>query len=606
MKFGSGTQSIRWGLLRGESAVASIGLAVAVLLVVTLTACGAWLVRAQRQTAEAARIAQIETVADLLAATSEPMLASGTQAVRRQLMDASARHALDRVRVVTPSGQIVTDTVVVAADADPQTFEFSGHASEPELSIAAGVAVVKRPVLVHGRGWATLEVTAPLDALGQPNWEARAGVGGIGAVSLMALLVVYRYHRSKLMGVGAVREALLEMHRGETSEAALRLAGDLGIEADQWNTMLAEQQRLRRLAAVQQTKQSLGTLTNDSDDLSSGCDAMPQGLVMVDDALRVKYVNHAAALFLRQPRESMEGRELDAMLPAPELQKALREAVASSRRATYLMDRRDEPGGGVLRFIIRPVRRVDASSAMVVIEDVTQQRVAEEARHEFVAHATHELRAPLTNIRLYLESLLDDSPQEPAARAKCLNVINSETRRLERMIGDLLSVAEIEAGSLKLNRNDVDLLAILHEVEQDFGAQATEKQVGLEIRMPPKLPVLYADRDKIVMAIQNVVGNGIKYTPAGGNVTVVADTVKGDVVIEVRDTGLGIKPEEHEKIFEKFYRANDRRISGVTGSGLGLALAREVMRLHGGDLTVDSGIDQGSVFTLRIPIQQAK
>src|SRR5690606_15274621 len=98
-----------------------------------------------------------------------------------------------------------------------------------------------------------------------------------------------------------------EMHRGETSEAALQVVGDLGIEAEQWNTMLGEQQRLRWLAAVQQTKQALGTLTSDSDELSSGCDAMPQGLVMIDDALRVKYANHAAALFLRKPRESLTG-----------------------------------------------------------------------------------------------------------------------------------------------------------------------------------------------------------------------------------------------------------------------------------------------------------
>ena len=113
--------------------------------------------------------------------------------------------------------------------------------------------------------------------------------------------------------------------------------------------------------------------------------------------------------------------------------------------------------GGVLRFSVRPVRREDAASAMLTIEDITQQKVAEEARHAFVAQATHELRTPLTNIRLYVETAIDDGENDPATRAKCLNVINGETRRLERIVGEMLSVAEIEAGSFKLKTDDVRL-----------------------------------------------------------------------------------------------------------------------------------------------------
>lgn len=606
MKSGSNTFSIRWGLLRGESAVASIGVAVALILAVAVSACGAWLVRTQRQAAETARLQHLETVADLLATTAEPAIVHDLHAVRLQVMDASARYGLSRCRVVTEAGDTLADNLAARIDATIDSATFAQAAAEAQTQVSGGVVIVTRSVLVPGKGWAGLELTAPFNPEGVVNWEAEAGVGTIGAMSLLALLVVYRYQRSKLLAVGAVREALLEMHRGETSEAALQVAGNLGIEAEQWNSMLIEQQRLRRAAAAQQAKQALGTLASDGDELSSGCDAMPQGLVMVDDSLRVKYANHAAALFLHRPRETMVGNPIDDMLGVEELRVSLREAVSSGRRATHLIDRRGETNGGVLRFIIRPVRRADSSSAMIVVEDVTQQRAAEDARHEFVAHATHELRAPLTNIRLYLESLLDDNQLDPTQRARSLNIINAETHRLERMVGDMLSVAEIEAGSLKLKHDDVNLMQVLADVASDFDQQAKEKRVDLEATLPPKLPTLQGDRDKLTMAIQNIVGNAVKYTPANGTVTVSAEVAKGAVVIEVHDTGIGIKPEEHEKVFEKFYRATDKRVSGITGSGLGLALAREVVRLHGGDITVDSQIDQGSTFTIRLPIADAK
>ena len=119
--------------------------------------------------------------------------------------------------------------------------------------------------------------------------------------------------------------------------------------------------------------------------------------------------------------------------------------------------------------------------------------------------------------------------------------------------------------------------------------------------MGPKLPVVQADREKIILAVGNLIGNALKYTPSGGRVSVAAD-VKGDMlVIEVTDTGLGIAPAEQELIFDRFYRAKDERIAAITGTGLGLALARQVVRLHGGDITVSSVIDKGSTFTINLP-----
>ncbi len=155
---------------------------------------------------------------------------------------------------------------------------------------------------------------------------------------------------------------------------------------------------------------------------------------------------------------------------------------------------------------------------------------------------------------------------------------------------------------MRLNRGDVRLDALFGEMQTDFQQQADSRKIVLEFSLPPKLPVLQGDRDKIGLALHNLVGNAIKYTPNGGRVTVAPEVRDGKLVVEVADTGIGIKPEEHELIFEKFYRAKDEKVARISGTGLGLTLAREVARLHGGDITVQSTPDQGSTFTVSLPL----
>jgi signal transduction histidine kinase len=326
--------------------------------------------------------------------------------------------------------------------------------------------------------------------------------------------------------------------------------------------------------------------------------------VLVDDRLNVKYANGAAAIFLRAKRESLPGTSIQDHVKDSEVLESLR-AVAGGgvrRRAIVEVSRPESQGGGVLRISVRPVRKDDSAAALLTIEDITQQRVADEARNAFVAQATHELRTPLTNIRLYVEQAIE-AGDDNAVRTRALDVINQESRRLERIVGDMLSVSEIEAGSFKLRAGDVRLETMFDDLKAEYAAQAKEKNLNLSLHLPPKLPVLRGDRDKIVLALHNLIGNALKYTPEGGKVDVKVDADEQRLQVEVADTGIGISPEETDLIFEKFYRAKDKRVSAITGTGLGLALAREVVRMHGGDIAVRSQLDQGSTFTLTLPIR---
>ncbi len=152
---------------------------------------------------------------------------------------------------------------------------------------------------------------------------------------------------------------------------------------------------------------------------------------------------------------------------------------------TMELERADDIAGGILRICVRPVRRGDADAAMIIIEDITQQRMAERARNSFVTQVTHELRTPLTNIRLYTEAAIDDGDADPAVRANCLNVINKESRRLERIVSEMLSVAEIEAGSCTIRKDDVYFATLVEELRADYVAQAQEKNITLEFDLSP-------------------------------------------------------------------------------------------------------------------------
>ena len=237
-----------------------------------------------------------------------------------------------------------------------------------------------------------------------------------------------------------------------------------------------------------------------------------------------------------------------------------------------------------------------------LVRDVTQQKLAEEMRDQFVDTATHELRTPLANIKAYAETLALADVIDIEQQKQFLNTINSEASRLARFVDDLLSVSSMELGSLSLNKQVTDLGRMLNEVLAKIRPQVDEKQLELEVVLPEKMPEPELDKDKIAAVLVNLLGNAVKYTPEGGRVTFRVNIKDQQIEISVEDSGVGIAEDEIGKVFDKFFRSNDPRVQAQTGTGLGLALAQEVVRLHGGRLTVESEINKGSTFSVTLPM----
>jgi PAS domain S-box-containing protein len=599
-----GGKSRPWMLVRGESVIASAGITLSALLLTAMAASAGWFHASQRQAMRSARAAQVQTTGTLLAHSAEVLLSRNeVSAVRTLVAEAGRSGQFSECRIVLPDGSILasmepsTISVRLLPDKWPE-----GSASDSSAT-AGTEAQASIAMNINGHGPAALEIVAPFARAGWSVWQTQAGIGGIGAGALFVLLLIYRRMRWRLRALGAIREALLTSSGNTSNPEVLSISTDLGPEATAWNTIIADMQKLRRQSVTEKVKEVVGRRQEGHNDLEAACDALSQGLMLVDEANRIRYANGAAAAFLRSKHDDLIGADITKFIQVDSVLASIREVAtgASRRRSVQDIERQDGGVTGVLRFSVRPVRRQDSASAMLTIDDITQQRVAEEARHSFVAQATHELRTPLTNIRLYVETAIEDGESDPATRARCLNVINGETRRLERIVGEMLSVAEIEAGSFKLNSDDVRLDALFTEIQGDFQQQAIDKHIELIFNLPPKIPVVKGDRDKIVLALHNLVGNALKYTPEHGKVEVKVEFPKGRVVVEVKDTGIGISPDDQQKVFERFYRAQDPRVAKITGTGLGLTLAREVARLHGGDITLESEIDHGATFTLTLP-----
>ena len=244
----------------------------------------------------------------------------------------------------------------------------------------------------------------------------------------------------------------------------------------------------------------------------------------------------------------------------------------------------------------------DGAGLAWVIQDVTQQQLATEARDQFLMTATHEFRTPLTNLQAYAEALSQQETLDLEHQKEFCNIIYTEANRLGRLVDHLLTVSQLEAGSIVVNRHELDLLPLLEQVLEQNRSQAEHKQIVLTSMLSAKLPTVIGDRDKLQAAIINLVGNAIKYSNNGGNVTVKCEVEENWIRIDVNDQGDGIPIDEQERVFDKFFRGQKAVQSSERGNGLGLAFSREIARLHQGEISLQSIPGQGSTFTMRLPI----
>lgn len=238
---------------------------------------------------------------------------------------------------------------------------------------------------------------------------------------------------------------------------------------------------------------------------------------------------------------------------------------------------------------------------VVVIQDITESERLEIARREFVANVSHELRTPLTTIKTYAETLSDSSDNQDERRF--LNVIIKEVDRMTRIVKELLTLSSFDSNKLTIMKTDFALDDLVSDVVTKMKFQAENDKLTLSYTPLIKCPVVNADIDRIEQVITNIISNAIKYTSEGGKIEVFTGYIYNEAYIKIKDNGVGIPEKDLPRIFERFYRVDKARSRDKGGTGLGLAIAYEIVKLHGGNIIINSEYKVGTEVIIKLPVQ---
>ncbi len=509
-----------------------------------------------------------------------------------------------RITVILPDGRVVGDS-----DKNPAVMDNHGDRPEVREAIQAGVGSVERfsntlredmmyvglPVAVDGRLVAVVRTAVSTASIRDATRDVlhRISVSALLALAFAAavgLVVSKRITRPlEEMRVGAARFAAGDLQFRLHVPDSVEMAG----LAEAMNAMAGELDG--RIRTVIQER-------NERDAVFA---SMVEGVLAVDVDRRIVHINAAAARLIELGREpeTARGRLVEEVVRAADLQRFLSDCLdADEPRQGELS--LGQTGATLIRAQGAPLRNADGLriGALVVLDDVTRVRRLEKIRRDFVANVSHELKTPITSIKGFVETLLDGAAQSPQDLQRFLAIILRQANHLNAIVNDLLSLSRLEheLDGPPVALEPAALSPVLKESVEVCQAKADEKHVTLEVACPSDVRACI-NTHLLEQAVVNLIDNAVKYTSGGGKVTIEGARAGSGVRIAVRDTGMGIEARHLDRLFERFYRVDTGRSRELGGTGLGLAIVKHIVRVHGGQVGVESVPGRGSVFTITLP-----
>jgi two-component system phosphate regulon sensor histidine kinase PhoR len=346
----------------------------------------------------------------------------------------------------------------------------------------------------------------------------------------------------------------------------------------------------RRLDQIQDNNERLQTV------LSS----MTEGVLAVGPDNTILLANEAGRQLLSFATPNPIGRSLLEVTRARPVFEAVSQALAT---VAPIVTEFESPGPMRRTLSLRAARLPGepCPGVMIVLHDMTELRRLESLRRELVANVSHELKTPLSAIKGYAETLRLGAVNDQEHNLHFVRRIEEQADRLHELILDILQIARVESGEQSFDLTDVPIAELVEQCADQFAEVAAAKQVELRIHTPAADVTAYADEEGVRTILNNLVDNGIKYTPTGGNVVIRAVAEAATVVLQVEDTGLGIAEKEIDRIFERFYRVDKARSRELGGTGLGLSIVKHLAHAFGGNVSVESQPGRGSTFRVELP-----
>ena len=431
-----------------------------------------------------------------------------------------------------------------------------------------------------------------------------------GLIALAVFLLVPLIHliiKREMAPLATLGEQLRTIAANQSAAAAPALdpTHDVRSLVNKLNRYLdAATVRIRELEQTAVANLAQGRLLEyGSSKMQAVLQSLPDGLIVLDPAGEVTFASGKVEHLLGMTVDEVLSQPVESWCRDPELAAMLARfrntGLESRRPATVeftpaqVVDKRiwatAQPLGG----------EGGAYGALVVLHDATREHLARQAGNDFVAHVSHELKSPLNVIGMYGE-MLEDAGDDPTLRVEAINVIRDEVERMTSLVNNLLNVSKLEMGNMRPERHRVKLDELLRDAYQQAATRADAAGIALTLDVPRDIGAVAIDKDMFRISLNNLLNNAIKYNAAGGSVTLSAQEDDTDVVISVRDSGIGMAPEDQARVLEKFYRVRETGPAQRGGHGLGLYLANQIIELHHGRLTLKSELGRGSVFSIHL------
>lgn len=561
--------------------------------------------------------AQLLADARLLADSTEPLLGSSPVPATAsgeglQTLDMLAKKwaALLEARVT-----IIAADGTVLGDSHGDLYEMDNHLLRPEVqqalntgqggairySYTAGFEMmyVAYPVAARlasngddERIVGIVRVSLPLNEIQATVSQLRHDIGLAGLITaglaaLLALVIAERMARS----VRRLTQVAEQMAEGDLTARLLpRTQDEIGQLTQAFNHMAA------------QLRDQIAGLAAERGRLATVLDHMADGVLITDQTGQVQLINASTARLFGTAEEQALGRSFAAVIPHHqiiEMWKRCREH-GEEQVETIEISRPEL----FLQATITPFHGADTQGYLVILQDLTRIRRLETVRRDFISNISHELRTPLAGLKALVDTLRGGALKDPPAARRFLKRMDSEVDALAQTVQELLELSRVESGEAPLRLEAIPAATVIGPPADRLRPQTERAGLDYAIVIPPHLPPVLADAERVQTVVTNLVHNAIKFTPPGGRVMVSAEVdaqaFPDAILFSVQDTGVGIPAEDVPRIFERFFKADRARSGG--GTGLGLAIAKHIVQGHGGRIWAESAEGRGSTFyfTLRV------